>query len=137
MNRGAQALRRKFQAPFTRRQIAEACGVHPAAVTNWLRGGLIPKLEHRITIEQITGLPRDLWTLLPANLTSVPTAKGTNDTSAQRAVGEEDAPTPERRDEGGPTAPRQCVGETGKPRRRASGKQRAANGAGSLPPGAG
>jgi DNA-binding transcriptional regulator YdaS (Cro superfamily) len=61
---GAVQLKAYFAPPprqMTQTQLANALGITPQAVSNWVNGGARPPAAQREAIERITGISADAW----------------------------------------------------------------------------
>ncbi len=58
---GAVLLTAKLTPAMSQRDLADALGVTPQAVSAWVSGRARPGSVHREAIERITGIPAESW----------------------------------------------------------------------------
>jgi transcriptional regulator with XRE-family HTH domain len=61
----SEGQRRLLELRLSQRQIGDACGVSHATIQRWLSGAKAPVYEHRLKLQELFGIERQSWDMVP------------------------------------------------------------------------
>lgn len=61
----SEGQRQLVELRLSQRQIGDACGVSHATIQRWLSGAKAPVYEHRLKLQELFGIQRQSWDMVP------------------------------------------------------------------------